>query len=103
MSRSICVLPQPTVAVAAPATPSTLRKSRLRTPVDSGVSLIQIVLVVANTAIVADLVLHVTVDAPPHAERRVLVDARHLLHGSVAVLALNARVDVPKVWEVHVV
>src|SRR5690348_4451794 len=103
MSRSSCVLPQPTVAVAAPATPRTFRKSRRRTPVEFGVSLIQIVLVVTDAAIVADLVLHVTVDTPPHAEWRVLVDARHGLYWAMAVLALHASVDVGHVGEVDVV
>src|SRR5687767_15461403 len=101
MSRPASLGPHPTVAAPAPVTPKIFRNSRRRTAVGSVVSLIGSV--VADAAVVAHLALHVTGDAPPHVERLLLVDGKHLLHLSVAGLTGDAGVHVPHVRELHVV
>src|SRR5688572_5350925 len=101
MSRPASLGPQPAAAAPAPVTPRIFRNSRRRTPVGCVVSLIGSV--VAHAAVVADLSLHVTVDAPPHVERLLLVHGKHVLHLAVTRLTGDAGIDVPHVREVHVV
>src|SRR5512140_2457623 len=65
-------------------------------------------LVVTRAAIVAGFprgihVADVTVDAPPHVERSILIDSRHLLYLTVTGLARDAGADVTHVRELHVV
>src|SRR5687768_13459111 len=82
----------------APGAPSGVNGGRARERGDSwGAS------VVAGRAVVARPVLDVTVDAPAHVERGVLVDLIHVLHRSVAALAGDAGVDVAHVRELDVV
>src|ERR1700686_4474013 len=72
----------PSAAAPPPVTPSTV-KNRLRFipspmgPPGAG-------LVVAYSAIAGHLVLEVAIDAPPHRERRHLVNLRHFGHVAVA-------------------
>src|SRR3569833_2452265 len=46
--------------------------------------------------------VHMAVDAPAHVQRRLLIDALHVLDLAVTRLARDARVDVAHVRELHV-
>src|SRR5688572_21424959 len=101
MRRPASLGPQPAVAAPAPVTPRILRNSRRRTPAGWVVSVIGSV--VTHAAVVPNLALHVTVHAPAHVERLLLVHGKHLLHLPVTRLTRDARVDVAHVRELHVV
>src|SRR5690349_9060104 len=94
---------QPAAAPAAPM-PTSLRKSRLvKTK-----SLIAFLVVTHDAVHRRGMrgvvqVLAVAAHAPPHLERRILVDHGHLLHRAVAVLAREAGEHVALVVELHVV
>src|SRR6185436_18809582 len=95
---------QPAVAAPASPTPTSLRKSLLSKTTPSLIG----PLVVAHQAVHARRVrgvveiLAVAGHTPPHLERRVLVDHRHLLHRTVAGLARDAGLDVALVVVLHV-
>src|SRR6267154_1046606 len=79
MRRSVGSGPMPqadTAAAPALVTPRTFKK-RLR-------SSESVISVMAHAAVAGDVVLHVTTDAPPHAERRDLGNLRRMLHVAVA-------------------
>src|SRR5881394_470356 len=79
MSRSVGSGPMPqddTAAAPAPVTPRTFRK-RLR-------SMESVISVVAHATVTGHVVLDVAADAPSHAQRRDLLDLRHLLYVAVA-------------------
>src|SRR6266545_1861071 len=88
------------VAAPVPVTPSTLR-NRLRS-IPSVIAL-GLPLVVAHGAVATHFVLHVTPDAPSHAQRGDLIDLRHALDVAVTGTArLGAeRLDVALVGEMH--
>src|SRR5438067_378158 len=97
---------QPLAVKAAPI-PASLRKSRRLKTIESLIES----LMMADQAIHAGrggvlrllVVLPVAGDAPPHLERRILIDDRHLLHRTVAGLTGDARQHVTLVIELHVV
>src|SRR6266550_4463640 len=79
MSRSVGSGPMPqaeTAAAPAPVTPRTFRK-RLR-------SMESVISVMTHAAVAGHGVLHVTADAPSHAERRHLLDLGHVCNVAVA-------------------
>src|SRR5690242_10355027 len=92
---------------AAPATPmpTSFRKSRRlkTTGSDMALSVVTHQAVHRRRVIGVVEVLPVAGDAPAHLERAVLVDAVHRLHRAVALLALEAGLDVTLVVELHVV
>src|SRR5882762_1728636 len=95
-------MPQAEMAAApAPVTPRTFRK-RLRSIV-FGPSVIAVRLVVTHGTVAADFVLLVAGHAPPHSQRRDLVDLWHRLHIAMARAArLRAEgLDVALVRETH--
>src|SRR5882762_7031862 len=114
MSFSTFSEAHPSIVVAAVPTPSTLRNSRRFTPVGAAATAVSagfctelIRLVVTRAAVVSRFegrirLSDVTVDAPPHVERRRLIDLLHVLDLAVARLARHARVHVPHVREVNV-
>src|SRR5690349_17793324 len=94
---------QPAVTPATPM-PTSFRKSRR-----SNTTWSSFMLVVAHQAVhrrrevgVVE-VLAVAGHAPAHLERAVLVDAVHLLHLAVALLAREPRAHVTLVVELHVI
>src|SRR5687767_12027391 len=113
-------------APAAVPAPRTLRNSRRLTPpllADSLISVVAVGAVIARLlalirwrhgdVAVADVTgralslggivpIHVAVHTPTHVQRRVLVDAIHLLHFAVTRLAGDADVHVPHVREADV-
>src|SRR5262245_17583517 len=133
MSFSTCSWEHPTAAVATPEAPSTFKNARRLTPVDSlmrdepslGVQGRRSV--VTHAAIVARafrwsrdfggsggdsgepgafsrlVAVHVTVHAPPHVQRGILLDDGHVLDRAVTRLAGDPGVDVPHMWESDVV
>src|SRR5688572_21765010 len=101
MSFSVGSAPMPqadAAAAPAPPTPNTFRKRRRFIP-----SLTRAPLVVTYAAVPGHLVLHVTVDAPAHAQRRDLFDLSHALDLAVARGAgIGAEgLDVAHVGEAH--
>src|SRR5881396_3063936 len=106
MSFSTFSCAQPSIAVAAPPAPRTLRKSRRFTP-GSLVNRRSSSLVVTRRAIVARAkrgirLADVTVHAPAHVERVLLIDLLHILDLPVTGLALHAGVHVTHVRKMNV-
>src|SRR5947207_5207137 len=100
MRRSVGSGPMPhadSVAAPAPVTPRTFRKRRR--------SIESVISVMAHATVASHAVLHVTADAPAHAERRDLFDLRRLLHVAMAGGARRCGraegLDVALVREVH--
>src|ERR1700693_2300322 len=114
MSFSTFSEAHPSIVVAAVPPPRTLRNSRRFTPMGAAATVgsvgffsVLIRLVVTRAAVVSRLegrirLSNVTVDAPPHVERRRLIDLLHVLDLAVARRACHARVHVPHVREVNV-
>src|SRR5215831_13606865 len=96
-------LAQPTVTPATP-TPTSFRKSRrAKTTWSSFMSVMTDDAVHRRREVGVVEVLAVAAHAPAHLERAELVDAVHLLHGAVALLAGEAGAHVTLVVELHVV
>src|SRR5256885_6798764 len=100
MRRSVGSGPMPhadSVAAPAPVTPSTFRNRRR--------SIESVISVMAHATVASHAVLHVTADAPAHAERRDLLDLRCRLHVAMASGARRCGcaegLDVALVREVH--
>src|SRR4029077_12548356 len=114
MSFSTFSEAHPSIVVAAVPTPSTLRNSRRFTPMGAaagaasvGFCSLLIRQVVTRAAVVSRFegrirLSDVTVDTPPHVERRRLIDLFHVLDLAVARLTSHACVNVPHVREVNV-
>src|SRR6266481_438783 len=114
MSFSTFSEAHPSIVVAAVPTPSTLRNSRRFTPAGAGATAVSvgfcsvlIRLVVTRAAVVSRFegrirLSDVTVDAPPHVERRRLIDLLHVLDLAVARLTRYSGVHVAHMRKVNV-